>query len=311
MPMITSPPLLTLSLLLAGSFIALGPGHAHGQQVESARLIRDLSVLAHDSMQGRAPGTPQSAKARAFVIEQLAAAGARPIGDSFEYPFETPRASGVNVVARIAGKQPDAPAIVLTAHYDHEGVRGGIVYNGADDNASGVVTALAIARALRAEPLDHPLVIAFVDAEEAGMVGSRALVGAFPIPLSSVGLNVNLDMVARTEGTLWAAGAHHTPALRPVLESVAARPPVRLRLGHDSAGAPEGADWTRSSDHAPFHAAGIPFVYFGVEDHEDYHRPSDDTERVSPDEFLASVQTILAALHALDAALPSLREPTL
>jgi hypothetical protein len=79
---------------------------------------------------------------------------------------------------------------------------------------------------------------------------------------------------------------------------------VTLRLGHDRPDAPEGDDWTNSSDHAPFHQAGIPFVYFGVEDHDDYHRPTDDFERVDPGEFTAAVRTILMAIRALDAALP-------
>ena len=105
-------------------------------------------------------------------------------------------------------------------------------------------------------------------------------------------------------GTLWAGGAAHTPSLRPVLEAVAAKSPVALRLGHDRAGAPEGDDWTGASDHAPFHRAGIPFVYFGVEDHPDYHRSTDDFEAVDPGEYVASVRTIFLALKALDAGLP-------
>ena len=102
-------------------------------------------------------------------------------------------------------------------------------------------------------------------------------------------------------------GAHHTAALGPILESVAAEAPLTLRLGHDRPGAPEGDDWTSASDHAPFHAAGIPFVYLGVEDHPDYHRPTDDVERIVPGEYVAAVRTVLLTLRALDGALP-LRE---
>jgi Zn-dependent M28 family amino/carboxypeptidase len=130
-----------------------------------------------------------------------------------------------------------------------------------------------------------------------------------PIPLASVVLNVNLDMVARTGGLLWASGAHHTPALRAPLEAVAARAPLTLRLGHDRPGAPEGDDWTSSSDHGPFHDAGIPFVYFGVEDHPDYHRATDDLERIDAGEYVDSVRTILDALRSLDQSLPPAREP--
>jgi Zn-dependent M28 family amino/carboxypeptidase len=268
--------------------------------------MADLGVLAHDSMQGRAQGTPGSARARAFLTASLQEAGIAALGDSYEHTFVGRNGSGVNVVAMVPGQHPRAPVIVVTAHYDHEGVRGGIVYNGADDNASGVAAALAIARAAASDPFNSRLVIALVDAEEGGMIGSDAFVRDPPIPLSDIALNVNLDMVARTDGLLWAGGAHHTPELREVLEAVAADAPVELRLGHDRPGAPEGSDWTNSSDHAPFHRAGIPFVYFGVEDHEDYHKATDDAERVKPSEFLASVQTILSALRALDEVAPSL-----
>jgi Zn-dependent M28 family amino/carboxypeptidase len=129
-----------------------------------------------------------------------------------------------------------------------------------------------------------------------------------PVPLGRIALNINLDMVSRTDGLLWAGGAYHTPALRPILEAVAESAPVELRLGHDRPNAPEGDDWTRSSDHSAFHEVGIPFVYFGVEDHVDYHEPTDDVERVDPAELTAAVTTILAGLRALDAALP-LDEP--
>ncbi|HET9947311.1 MAG TPA: M28 family peptidase, partial [Longimicrobiales bacterium] len=198
-----------------------------------------------------------------------------------------------------------AGVIVLTAHYDHLGVIDGEIYNGADDNASGSAALLELTRAAVAEPLRHTLVVALLDAEEEGSWGAKAFLDDPPVPLESIVLNVNLDMVARTDGELWAAGASHTRALRPVLERLAQDALVRLRLGHDRPNAPEGDDWTEASDHAAFHELGIPFVYFGVEDHVDYHEPTDDFERIDPGELLAAVRTIHAGLRALD------REPPL
>jgi Zn-dependent M28 family amino/carboxypeptidase len=274
-------------------------------QLDSARLLKDLSVLAHDSMAGRATGQPGAHEARAFLAAGLAEAGLEPAYPSLVHPFGWGGAVGENVVAIAPGQAGrDGPVIVLTAHYDHLGIRDGQIYNGADDNASGVAALLAIGRLLGVEPLVHTAVLAFVDAEEQGFHGARDIVEHPPVDPGRLALNVNLDMVSRTDGVLWAGGAHHTPALRPVLEAVASDAPVTLRLGHDRPDAPEGDDWTNSSDHAPFHQAGIPFVYFGVEDHDDYHRPTDDFERVDPGEFTAAVRTILMAIRALDAALP-------
>lgn len=288
--------------------------------IDSVRLMRDLGALAHDSMAGRGTGTPGAAMARALIVRELTAAGVEPAAGAWEHPFtwgEDGR-PGVNVIGRIPGTggppaagapDPDARAgsatlIVLTAHYDHLGVREGELYNGTDDNASGVAAALEIARIVAEAPLASTLVLALFDAEEVGLQGARAFVAEPPVPLPEATLVVNLDMVARSDGVLWAAGAHHAPALRPILERVAADAPTTLRLGHDRPNAPEGDDWTSASDHGPFHEAGIPFVYFGVEDHPDYHRPTDDVGLVDPGAFVASVRTIHMALRALDAALP-------
>jgi Zn-dependent M28 family amino/carboxypeptidase len=210
----------------------------------------------------------------------------------------------VNLVALVPGRGSAREVLVLSAHYDHIGVRDRQVYNGADDNASGAAALLEITRQVVARPLQHTLVVALLDAEEQGSRGARAFVTSPPVPLQSIALDVNLDMVARTAGVLWAGGAYHTPSLRPILERVAAEAPLTLRLGHDRPGAPEGDDWTDQSDHGVFHDLGIPFVYFGVEDHPDYHRPTDDFERVDAGEYVASVRTILLGLRALDAAIP-------
>ena len=267
------------------------------------RLLQDLSVLAHDSMEGRASGTPGSARARVFLIESLKSIGAAPIGESYEHGFETANARAVNIIATVPGRDATKRYIVLTAHYDHQGVRGGVVFNGADDHAAGCAAARSVAREGVAGPRGATLVIALVDAEGEGLLGAKECVAQPPIPLGQIVLNVNLDMVARTAGLLWAVGAHHTPALRPVIEEATANAPVTVRQGHDRPGAPEGANWTNSSDHAPFHQAGIPFVYFGVEDHADYHRPTDDFENIDPVEYVASVRTILTVMRALDEAL--------
>jgi hypothetical protein len=273
--------------------------------LDSVRLLRDLSVLAHDSMAGRATGTPGSQRAQAFLVASLEAAGLAPAYEQMLHTFESQGRAGANVVAVVPGRgEPEGQVVVVTAHYDHLGIRDGEIFNGADDNASGAAALLEIARRLVAAPLEHTAVLALFDGEEVGFLGSRAFMADPPLPLGRIALDVNLDMVARTAGVLWAAGASHTPALEPILQDLASRAPLTLRLGHDRPGAPEGDDWTNSSDHGSFHEMGIPFVYFGVEDHPDYHEATDDVERIDPGEFTASVRTILMGLRALDAALP-------
>ncbi|HEV8196762.1 MAG TPA: M28 family peptidase [Gemmatimonadales bacterium] len=269
---------------------------------DTAGLMAAVRVLAADSMEGRRLGTPGGARARVYLLGRLATLGLAPLGTRYEEPFVVKDSvRGVNLLGRIPGSRFPARYIVLSAHYDHLGIRGGQIYNGADDNASGTAAVLAIADALRQAPLRHSVIIALFDGEESGLLGARAFLAARPVPLDAIALNVNLDMVSHSEpGELWAAGTAATPSLRPVLDSLAAVAPVRLRLGHDRPGVAGEQDWTNDSDHGPFHAAGIPFIYFGVEDHRDYHRPTDDPDTITSAFFGRAVGTILAAIRRLD-----------
>jgi hypothetical protein len=266
--------------------------------IDGAALLRDLETLAADGMEGRLVGTPGSARAREYVVKRFKEAGIQPLGASYEHPFkftgrgDQAERAGVNVLG-------------VVAHYDHLGVRDGQVFNGADDNASGVAALLAVAARLSANPPDNSVLFAAFDAEEAGLRGARAFVASPPVPLASIGLNVNLDMVARdAANVLFASGTSHYPFLKSYLANVA-RPPVVLKFGHDVTGAKED-DWTRQSDHFPFHEAKIPFIYFGVEDEAQHHKATDDAGTVTKEFFIGAANTILAAVRALDANLDAI-----
>jgi len=294
--------------------LALVSATAAGAQtgsVDGAALLRDLATLASDAMEGRLVGTPGSARAREFIVKRFKEAGIQPLGSSYERPFKfTGRGDqservGVNVVGVVRGRRTPDRYIIVTAHYDHLGVRNGQVFNGADDNASGVAALIAAATRLNADKPNHSILFAAFDAEEAGLQGARAFVGAPPVPLDAIVLNVNLDMVARDAGNvLFASGTSHYPYLKPYLDKVA-RPPVVLKFGHDVAGSKQD-DWTRDSDHFPFHDAKMPFVYFGVEDEAQHHKPTDDADTVTSAFFVGAANTILAAIRALDANLEAI-----
>ncbi|MEX2177159.1 MAG: M28 family peptidase [Gemmatimonadaceae bacterium] len=274
-------------------------------------LMAHVSVLAADSMEGRLIGTPGNARARAYLVREFAGAGLQALGTGgrFELPVhvrsgrDSAVRTAINVVGMIRGRVNPDRYMVVTAHYDHLGIRNGEIYNGADDNASGTAALIEMARWFAANPPAHSLIFAAFDGEEGGLLGSRGFVASPPppVPAAAMVLNVNLDMVGRnTNGELYAAGTSHYAFLRPYLDSVSARAPVTLRLGHDDPGGPRADDWTTQSDHASFHRAGIPFVYFGVEDHPDYHRPTDDTERLMPDFHAGAITTILDAIRVFD-----------
>ena len=303
---------LLLSLLVAG---ACAPAstlpEARAGGVDTATVMGDVRALAADSMEGRAAGSEGGGRARRYIVRRLEAIGVEPLAAGYAMPFTFERGDetveAVNLVGRVPGRSPEGPVMVVTAHYDHVGVQGGEIFNGADDNASGVAGLLEIARRLVADPLEHTVILAALDAEEMGLRGAREFVASPPVPLERIAVVVNMDMIARGDrGELYAAGAYHYPFLRPLLAEVAAQAPVTLLLGHDSPDLGPAQDWTLLSDHGAFHEAGIPFVYFGVEDHPDYHSPTDDVERIDPDFFVGAVETVAAAVERLDHTLGEL-----
>jgi len=285
--------------------------------VDADQLMADVRILAADDMEGRRIGSPGGVRARDYIVERFAAIGVpAPMGgvvsgrylQPFSYDSERygARLDGANVIGVIAGEDPSR-VIVVTAHYDHEGVIDGAIYNGADDNASGVAALLAVAAAFVADPPHHTLVLAALDGEEDGHEGANALLAAPPVPYAAIVLNVNLDMVSQSDrDELYMAGASHAPWLAPWLEWIADEAPVTLLQGHDSPAAGEGQDWTTESDHEAFFEAGIPFVYFGVEDHAHYHQPSDDADTIPVDFFARSVATILIAVRRFDTELDAI-----
>jgi Zn-dependent M28 family amino/carboxypeptidase len=234
-----------------------------------------------------------------------------PIGASFEHPFTagsrqsagpSDERRGANVVGTITGTVRPNQFIVVSAHYDHVGVRDGRVFNGADDNASGtaavIAAAVAFARAAAAgERPARSVLFALWNGEEKGSLGAEAFV-ASPEPARRVVANLNLDMVGRHEevpdpgdwrfsgfpkidaassaNTLHVLGYSYAPGLaREVREANAA---VGLTLKQDyDIGA---QDLLHRSDQWPFLRRGIPAVFLTTGLHPDYHTPDDDVERI-------------------------------
>lgn len=269
-----------------------------------------LETLAADDMGGRLTGSDGNAAARQYILEQLNERGVSAFGDGFERSFkflsrDGDDMNGINLLARIDGTDDTKQgAIVLTAHYDHVGERNGQIYNGADDNASGVAGLFAIMDAFADAPPSHDFVFAFLDAEEMGLQGARALFSDNVLDPAEVSLNLNFDMISRSDKKeLYAVGTYHYPQLEPIIDAVAAEAPVTLLKGYDEPTSDPRNDWTLLSDHAAFHYQEIPFIYFGVEDHADYHQPGDDFEKIDPDFLNASFETVVMAAREMDKTL--------
>jgi len=273
-------------------------------QLDTLQLLNDVKTLSADSMQGRKSCTAGSRKAQRYILAAFQENNLRAFNGSFKQIFSfSTRSVKCDSAANLIGYFPgmvSSHCLVVSAHYDHLGVINGQIYPGADDNASGVAALLAIMDYFSRQQPRHTLIFAVFDGEESGLLGARAFVNNLPVDGKKIALNVNLDMVSRNDkNELYVAGAYHYPFLKPYLEKIARISALKLRLGHDR-GENSADNWTGASDHAPFHEMGIPFAYFGVEDHRDYHRPTDVFAGIKPKFFINAATTILAAVLAFD-----------
>jgi Zn-dependent M28 family amino/carboxypeptidase len=255
-------------------------------------------------MQGRRVDTPGSEKARAFIVQRFRVSGIQPFGTTYEVPFtfRSGRGSsaadhrGVNVVGRIVGTQTPDRYIVVSAHYDHLGVQNGRVFNGADDNASGTAALFAIAAYFNNHRPAHSLIFAAFDAEETGLQGSKDFVTHPPVAATSIGLDINADMIAR-DNTLFVVGTFLQPFLKPSVERIIAKASAKTVIGHDNPAMKNIEDWTKDSDHYSFIQANIPALYFGVEDYAQHHKATDDYETIDPDFYTHAVETLILAVE--------------
>lgn len=296
--------LLTIAIFVAAAtaFAQSAAKAPESKLFDAGKLIEDIRTLSADDMEGRSADRPSITKAREYIKKRFVEVGLAPTEQSFDLRVRGQEAptKGINFVATVEGKMKPAEYIVVTAHYDHLGVRNGVVFNGADDNASGTAALFAIASYFKKHQPEHLLIFVALDGEEKGLLGAVHFVANPPVPKESIILNVNMDMISRNDkGELYATGTRPYPQLRPVLEKVQKTARVKLILGHDDP-ATGHDDWTNQSDQAAFHAAKIPFIYFGVEDHKDYHKSTDDFANIQPEFYVKAVETIIEVVNALD-----------
>lgn len=253
--------------------------------IQAADASRHVHALADDAFEGREGGSRGGRAAGTYIVAALEKLGLQPAGDNgtFYQAFGGMR----NILAVVPGSDPALAheLVVVGAHYDHVGYGTasnsygptGYIHNGADDNASGVAGLLELAEALGHLPSRprRPLLIAFWDGEEKGLLGSYHFLRVRPAALApfTIVFSVNLDMIGRLRGErLEVYGSRTAAGLRMTCLEANARANLELVF-----------DWeiTDDSDHYPFIAAKIPTVMFHTGLHDQYHRPSDDTHLVN------------------------------
>jgi len=231
---------------------------------------------------GEAGGAGSQAAAK-YIIKQLKSRNVKPAGDHHKFT-QTFRGRYRNILAVIPGSDPELREdyIVIGAHYDHVGYgsrynsRGpiGKIHNGADDNASGSAALLGLAQLFHQEKIDlkRSVLLAFWDAEEKGLLGSEYWVQKPTRSLGQVALYINLDMVGRLRNQrIHVFGSRTHLQARRILSLS-----NHSQLHFDF-------DWNiaQDSDHYSFFAKGIPFLMLTTDRHQDYHRPSDDADKLN------------------------------
>ncbi len=291
--------ILTLVLLLA--FISSEGQTNHFDETE---LLENIKTLSSDAYEGRRTGTKGAIKAKHYIIDKFTDLGILPLGKSFEQTFsfkrKTKTYAAANVLGLIKGTAYPDSYIVISAHYDHEGIKKGKIYNGADDDASGISALFSFAEYLKSNAPKHSVILAAFDAEELGLKGAKHFAENSIIPTKSIFININMDMISRNDkNELYAVGTRYNSTLKKTITNFKQSEKIKLLMGHDGKDGKD--DWTYSSDHGPFHKKEIPFIYFGVEDHKDYHRPTDDYKNIHPEFYKEAVHVIIRAFADIDA----------
>lgn len=280
--------------------------HSQAQKMDTRVLLEDIQFLSSDQLEGRSATSEGNKKAANYIIERF-----KDLDLSSQFPEYTQSFSlnkrleqlgtGENIIGFVPGSA-SSKIILIMAHYDHLGTKGKDIYNGADDNASGTAALLNMAAYFKKNRPLHSILFAATDAEEEGLLGAKALLKDFPFPLNQIQLVVNMDMISRSEdNTLYAVGTRFYPQFKPYLEKSGERSVIQLVFGND--GAKGELDWTNASDHGPFHKEGIPFIYFGVADHKDYHKPTDTFENIDQTFYRQACELILNSILEIDAAM--------
>jgi hypothetical protein len=289
----TFSPILALIYSLLPSFAGSPAAAAEASAVTAAmdsitagEVYDIVNTLAADSYEGREPGTRGGRAAGVYIGEFFRSHKLRGGGDKKGY-YQQFGGNSRNILGYIEGSDPELKNqyVFVTAHYDHVGYgsaansRGptGHIHNGADDNASGVSGVLEVVDAFTKlpEPPKRSVMFALWDGEEAGLLGSKHWIENPTVPLDKIAAAINVDMIGRMRnGRGIVYGCRTSYGFRQLVSRQ--NEPIGVTLNFD---------WLMKaeSDHHPFFAAGVPVMMLHTGLHEDYHRPSDDSDKINKD----------------------------
>ena len=297
------------SLLLAFLLLSV---HLYSQPMPG-KIRTHVSFLASDELQGRGTGTEGERLAANYLVSQFKKLKLKPYGDGKSYLQTFDFKGGMHgtgepgKAANVIGFLDNGASttVIIGAHYDHLGTGNqgssldpnpaGKIHNGADDNASGVAGLLELARYYKSNKVKEKNNFLFIcfSGEELGLYGSDFFVEHPTLDLGKVNFMINLDMVGRLDaknGGLSVSGTGTSPGWEPLLKSLST---PEVPIATDSSG-------TGPSDHTKFYLKKIPVLHFFTGSHSDYHKPSDDADKINYDGEVAVLNTIIKVIDSMD-----------
>jgi len=293
------------------------------ENLSKDELIKHLSVIAGDDMEGRKTGEAGQKKAANYLRNFYKNLNIDALPGTTDYfqavPSEamkrmfSPKLNdSENVVAYIKGSEKPDEYLVISAHYDHVGIANGEIFNGADDNGTGTTALLEIARMFKIAQKNgfgpkRSIVFLHCTGEEYGLHGSRYFANSKIIPLENIIANLNVDMIGRrdrkydknNQDYIYLVGSDKlSTELHDISEAMNKKyTKLNLDYTYNDDKHPEMIYYR--SDHYNFAKFNIPVIFYYSGEHADYHKPTDTVDRINFDDMLKRLQLIFVTAWEL------------
>ncbi|MFY7847275.1 M28 family metallopeptidase [Chryseobacterium gambrini] len=272
------------------------------KEIKAEDLKKNLYVIASDDMEGRDTGSPGQKRAGEYMVNYYKGLGIsypKALGSYYQKvpsDFMKKRGGGnlpdsENILAFIEGSEKPEEIIVISGHYDHVGTRNGVVYNGADDDGSGTVAVMEIAKAFQAAKKagngpKRSILFLHVTGEEHGLFGSEFYTDNPVFPLANTVVDLNIDMIGRDDPEnrgkqyVYVIGSEMLSSQLKVINEAANKKTNNLELNYKYDDPNDTERLYYRSDHYNFAKNNVPVAFFFDGIHEDYHKPTDDVEKI-------------------------------
>ncbi|MCJ8155620.1 M28 family metallopeptidase [Chryseobacterium sp. SSA4.19] len=284
------------------------------KEITAADLKKNLYVIASDEMEGRDTGSPGQKKAGEYMINYYKGLGIsypKALGSYYQKVpagFMKKRGGGnlpdsENILAFIEGSEKPEEIVVVSAHYDHVGTQNGVVYNGADDDGSGTVGVMEIAKAFQnakkaGNGPKRSVLFLHVTGEEHGLFGSEYYTDNPVFPLANTVVDLNIDMIGRDDPEnrgkqyVYVIGSEMLSSELKVINEAANKKTNNLELNYKYDDPNDTQRLYYRSDHYNFAKNNVPVAFFFDGIHEDYHKPTDDVEKIDYELLMKRTQLV-------------------